>query len=99
MSFFYIYSMKKISFILGLLIATTSQAQFKISVDAPQSFTPKEAYLYTLNGSKDVLNGKELRKGNTWQFNISTPYSGMMKLYFQKLTPLLISFQKIKMLK
>lgn len=85
MSFFYIYSMKKISFILGLLIATTSQAQFKISVDAPQSFTPKEAYLYTLNGSKDVLNGKELRKGNTWQFNISTPYSGMMKLYFPEI--------------
>ena len=74
--------MKKITFILSLLVVNTYMAQFKITVDAPQSFTPKEVYLYTLSGSKDVLNSKEVKKGNSWQIKVDKPYTGMMKLYF-----------------
>ncbi|QOW11612.1 TlpA family protein disulfide reductase [Kaistella flava (ex Peng et al. 2021)] len=74
--------MKKIIFILSVLAANSYEAQFKINVEAPSSFTPKEVYLYTLNGSKDVLNGKELKKGNSWQISVDKPYTGMMKLYF-----------------
>ncbi|MDQ0477884.1 MULTISPECIES: TlpA disulfide reductase family protein [Chryseobacterium] len=74
--------MKKVIFILSLLAVNSYEAQFKINVEVPSSFTPKEVYLYTLNGSKDVLNSKEIKKGNSWQINVSKPYSGMMKLYF-----------------
>ena len=54
--------MKKITLILAILIANAYDAQFKITVEAPQSFTPSEVYLYTLNGSKDVLNSKQIKK-------------------------------------
>ena len=74
--------MKKITFILSVLVINIYTAQFKITVDVPQSFTPKEVYVYTLNGSKDVLNTKEIKKGNLWQVKIDKPYVGMMKLYF-----------------
>lgn len=74
--------MKKLIFILSVLAVNSYEAQFKINVEAPSSFTPKEVYLYTLNGSKDVLNGKELKKGNSWQISVDKPYTGMMKLYF-----------------
>lgn len=74
--------MKKVLGIMGLLVLNSLSAQFKIDIEAPATFTPKEVYLYTLNGSKDVLNTKEIRKGNTWQFKLEKPYTGMLKLYF-----------------
>ena len=77
--------MKKITLILALLIASAYDAQFKIIVEAPQSFTPSEVYLYTLNGSKDVLNSKQIKKGSAWQINVAKTYSGMMKLYFPEI--------------
>lgn len=67
---------------MSLLALNSLSAQFKIDIEAPATFTPKEVYLYTLNGSKDVLNTKEIRKGNTWQFKVEKPYTGMLKLYF-----------------
>ncbi len=82
MGFFYIYNMKKIFGILCLMVVSTTSAQFKVHIEAPASFAPKEVYLYTLNGSKDLLNTKEMRKGNSWQINVAQPYRGMMKLYF-----------------
>lgn len=80
--FFYIYIMKKIILFASLLIINSYEAQFKINIEAPPFFNPKEVYLYTLNGSKDVLNSKVLKKGNAWQINVEKPYSGMLKLYF-----------------
>lgn len=80
--FFYIYTMKKIFPIAALLLVSSLSAQFKINIEAPANFSPKEVYLYTLQGSKDVLNTKEIRKGNVWQIEVSKPYMGMMKLYF-----------------
>lgn len=74
--------MKKVLGIMSLLALNSLSAQFKIDIEAPAAFTPKEVYLYTLNGSKDVLNTKEIRKGNTWQFKVEKPYTGMLKLYF-----------------
>ena len=74
--------MKKITFILSLMVVNTYMAQFNITVDVPQSYTPKEVYLYTLSGSKDVLSSKDLKKGNSWKIKVDQPYSGMMKLYF-----------------
>lgn len=80
--FFYIYIMKKILGIISLMMINSVSAQFKVEIEAPPSFAPKEVYLYTLSGSKDLLESKEVRKGNSWQINVAKPYTGMMKLYF-----------------
>lgn len=74
--------MKRITIALAILLANSYNAQFKVNVEVPASFTPKEVYLYTLNGSKDMLSTKEVKKGNTWQITVAKPYTGMMKLYF-----------------
>ncbi|WP_447951925.1 TlpA family protein disulfide reductase [Chryseobacterium koreense] len=74
--------MKKIFGILSLAAICSVQAQFKISIEVPGDFAPREVYLYTLNGSKDILSTKELRKGNIWQIAYPKSYQGMMKLYF-----------------
>ncbi|WP_304342965.1 peroxiredoxin [Chryseobacterium koreense] len=74
--------MKKIFGILGLAAISSLQAQFKIAVEVPGDFAPREVYLYTLNGSKDILSTKEMRKGNLWQIAYPKFYQGMMKLYF-----------------
>ncbi|MGC4128848.1 MAG: TlpA disulfide reductase family protein [Bergeyella sp.] len=75
--------MKKI--LLALTLCVTAghfAAQFKITVAVPAEFSSKEAYLYTLDGSKDILNTKQLRKGNIWSITVSKPYSGMLRMYF-----------------
>ena len=77
--------MKRITVALAVLLINSYQAQFKVNVEAPASFSPNEVYLYTLNGSKDMLNSKENKKGNTWQIKVDKPYTGMMKLYFPEI--------------
>ncbi|QDP84634.1 redoxin domain-containing protein [Chryseobacterium sp. SNU WT5] len=77
--------MKRITVILSLLVMSMYHAQFKISVDAPATFSSKEVYLYTINGSKDVLNSKEVKKGNSWSISVAQPYKGMLKLYFPEI--------------
>lgn len=74
--------MNKIFGLLGLMLLNSLSAQFKVEIEAPATFTAKEVYLYSLNGSKDILETKETKKGNNWQFNVKKPYNGMMKLYF-----------------
>jgi len=75
--------MKKFVFsLLALSFFAKTQAQFKISIETPAEFVSKEAYIYTLDGSKDILNSKVNRKGNSWDINVSTPYVGMMKVFF-----------------
>ena len=64
------------------MIASSASAQYKITVDAPASFTSKEAFLYSLNGSKDLLSSKAVKKGNSWVFQVPERYIGMMKVYF-----------------
>ena len=74
--------MKNIFGLVAILALQTVSAQFKINIETTANFTPKELYLYSLNGSKDILNTKEIRKGNSWQINVDKPYVGMMKIYF-----------------
>ncbi len=74
--------MKKYILIAALAATIFVPAQFKINIESSANFTANDAYLYTLNGSKDILNSKANKKGNSWVFTISKPYIGMMKLYF-----------------
>lgn len=74
--------MKKITVFLSLFLCSYYYSQFTINIEAPQSFSPKEVYLYTLNGSKDILSAKANKKGSMWQLEVKQPYTGMMRLYF-----------------
>ena len=74
--------MNKIVLLSALGFFFGAQAQFKIAIETPAEFAPKEAYVYTLDGSKDILNSKVNRSGNNWNISISKPYSGMMKVFF-----------------
>lgn len=73
--------MKRINFIL-LFAFCALNAQFSIKISGPKDFQAKEAYLYLLNGSKDVLLNKAVKSGDTWQFNVKNNYVGMLKVYF-----------------
>ena len=74
--------MKKLILSLALASSTIAFAQFNVSFNVNADYPAKEAVLYTLDGSKDMVVSKEVRKGNTWQFKVSKAYNGMLKLYF-----------------
>lgn len=74
--------MRKIALAVLASFSGLVSAQFKVEVEAPANFAPNEVYVYTLNGSKDILHSKQVKKGNSWKFNFTEPYSGMLKLYF-----------------
>lgn len=73
--------MKKLTYIL-LLLQVFTYGQFSVKIQSPQDFSSQEAYLYTLNGSKDVLLDKAIKKNNVWFFDVKNSYTGMMKVYF-----------------
>ncbi len=73
--------MKNINFILLFAFAFFN-AQFSVTITGPKELNAKEAYLYTLNGSKDVLLLKALKQGNTWDFKVDKSYEGMLRVYF-----------------
>lgn len=74
--------MKKISIIIAIVLFNSSFAQFSVKAEVSGDFTSKEAILFTLDGSKDIISSKESKNGNTWNFKVSKPYTGMMKIYF-----------------
>lgn len=74
--------MKKIFVLSGVLLAFSLHAQFSVNIQTPADFKDKEAILYTLSGSKDIIVTKEQSKNNSWTFKYPKNYSGMMKVYF-----------------
>lgn len=74
--------MKKFLVVLLGTVFSGAHAQFNISVESSDSFSPKEVYLYTLSGSKDVLISKVEKNKNQWSFKYPKSYIGMMKAYF-----------------
>lgn len=73
---------RKFLFLPFLLLSFFISAQFTIKVESPKDFSFKEAYLYSLNGSKDILLDKVEKKNNVWFFNVNKNYVGMLKIYF-----------------
>lgn len=73
---------RKFLFLPFLLLSFFISAQFTIKVESPKDFSFNEAYLYTVNGSKDILIDKAEKKNNTWQFQVKNSYLGFLKVYF-----------------
>jgi hypothetical protein len=66
------------------VIVNFFKAQFSVNVKAPSDFNASEAYLYKLNGSKDLIIDKAIKKNNAWDFNVKEKYEGMMKIFFSE---------------
>ena len=73
---------RKFLFLPFLLLSFFISAQFTIKVESPKDFSFNEAYLYTVNGSKDILIDKAEKKNNTWLFQVKNSYLGLLKVYF-----------------
>ena len=84
-SFFYLYTMNKFTFLFSFLVVIGVQAQFNVSIEDPSKLKINEAILYTLDGSKDILSSKELKRNNHWIFNVPKTYHGMIKIYFPEI--------------
>lgn len=65
-----------------MMAGLSINAQFSVTIQAPEGFKEQDAILYTLNGSKDIIVTKEQKKSNVWTFKYPKAYSGMMKAYF-----------------
>ena len=74
--------MKNIIVLSLLFVVAFFKAQFSVNVKAPSDFNASEAYLYKLNGSKDLIIDKAIKKNNAWDFNVKEKYEGMMKIFF-----------------
>ena len=74
--------MKNIIVLSLLFVVAFFKAQFSVNVKAPSDFNASEAYLYKLNGSKDILIDKAEKKNNTWLFQVKNSYLGLLKVYF-----------------
>lgn len=66
--------------LLGLFSMTS--AQFTVQVGVPSDFKADNAFLYSYNGSKEVIAASGTKSANGWSFKVDTPYSGLMKVYF-----------------
>jgi len=77
--------MKRLYFIASILLLGSAlfQAQFKVIVNAPKDFvSDSRAYLYSYNGSKEMIAAYGERSGNIWVFSVKNPYSGFMRVNF-----------------
>lgn len=74
--------MKKIILPLTVLAMGMLPAQFKVSVEAPDTFAKKSIMIYTQNGSKDIYETQAQKKKGKWEVHIPKSYKGFLKAYF-----------------
>lgn len=77
--------MKQFGFLVAFFATVFAYGQFNVKVSASADFAPKEAYFYTVNGSKDVLVSKVVKNANAWTLKYPNHYVGMMKAYFPEI--------------
>ena len=73
--------MKKFIIFAAVFCAITLSAQFTVNLASSDAKIGSEAYLYTLNGSKDVLASKAVKDSKGWIFKVPAPYEGMLRVY------------------
>ena len=74
--------MKKNILLVALALSTQLvNAQFNINIKTEGDNTNKEIYVYTLDGSKDILFTKGQSLKNSFSIKYPTSYSGIMKAY------------------
>ncbi|MGV4414525.1 peroxiredoxin family protein [Chryseobacterium sp. T1] len=71
--------MKKIILSLAIVSFGIVKSQFTVSVELPTNYKATEAYLYSYDGSKDVLAAKGSIKSNV-EFKVPKSYKGMLRV-------------------
>ena len=74
--------MKKISILSALLGISFLSAQFKINIEAADSFSQKTATVSTLEGAKYIPLKEVNKKNGKWIIDVPKNYMGMMRIYF-----------------
>ena len=74
--------MKKISILSALLGISFLSAQFKINIEATDSFSQKTAIISTLEGAKYIPLKEVNKKNGKWIIDVPKNYMGMMRIYF-----------------
>lgn len=75
--------MRNIVYIFCVLIGMyQGYAQFEIKIKTSGKLKEEKVYVYTYEGSKEVLFTSANRSGSKWQIQIPERYIGAMKLYF-----------------
>ncbi len=69
-------------FLILLAFVAQFNSQFKISILSNTNLKSGEAYIYSTDGSSDILFTKAKRNGLNWEVKYPKSYVGMMKAYF-----------------
>jgi len=81
-----IFVLMKKTFILSILLLGSAlfQAQFKVVLKFPVNFSSedKRAYLYSYNGSKEMIAAYGKQVKNVWTFDVKDSYNGIMRVNF-----------------
>lgn len=67
-----------------LFVSIGISAQFNVTTKVSGGSVGNEAYLYSLDGSKDILVSKLSLSGDSFKYKVPNRYVGMMKLFFPK---------------
>ena len=74
--------MKKTLILSAFLSIGLLSAQFKVNIEAADSFSKKTAIAYTLEGAKYIPLKEANKKNGKWIIDIPKNYIGMMRVYF-----------------
>ena len=74
--------MKKLSILSVFLGISFLSAQFKINIEATDSFSQKTATVSTLEGAKYIPLKEVNKKNGKWIIDVPKNYMGMMRIYF-----------------
>lgn len=76
--------MKKILVTSCFFLSVSTFAQFNVKVAIPTYLADSDLYLYSFNGSKEVLQSKAKISNNLATFRVDKPYTGMLRAFFKK---------------
>ncbi|MNK86959.1 Thiol-disulfide oxidoreductase ResA [compost metagenome] len=76
--------MKRILVTGGVFLSVNIFAQFNVKVAIPSYLADSDLYLYSFNGSKEILQSKAKISNNIATFKVDKPYTGMMRAFFKK---------------
>lgn len=76
--------MKKILVTSCFFLSVSTFAQFNVKVAIPTYLADSDLYLYSFNGSKEVLQSKAKISNKLATFRVDKPYTGMLRAFFKK---------------
>ena len=76
--------MKKTLLAYGFFLSVNVFGQFNVKVAVPSYLSDSDIYLYSFNGSKEILQSKAKFSNNVATFKVDKAYKGMLRAFFKK---------------